>query len=254
MSQALSQRPFGFGLNVDIASVNSRVYWHVPVRLARTIVQLPARWFTRFDDAIAARAAIDPSPAITSHPTAQLQCGDLVDVDGAAGTLAWIHDNGDVRVRLAEAPEHAEYYPIAAIRRAVQTGKPKAVWDEVGAAAAHRAARDLGGRLATLRDGAISLVLRERSGPAVGVIACARPVRPALDDGLTLEVRGIVAGEDGATGARMLRQMSQLASVRGYRRLVLRDRSGAMADGWTSMNSMGHRGWWCRVLSVAECR
>jgi hypothetical protein len=83
-------------------------------------LQLPTTVFTRFSDAVAARDAIDDTPPLLDHPQGLCRLRDDVIVDGVGpGRVNWIHPSGDVRVELARHPGSAEFYPAAAIRRAV---------------------------------------------------------------------------------------------------------------------------------------
>lgn len=268
MSHAVAQVRGGVGLAVDIASLNSRAFWLVPVRVLRAARHLPATIFGSFSDALAARAAVDPAPPIAQHPALALRRDDAVEVDGAGpGTLAWIHANGDVRVRLAAAPELAEYYPIAAIRRAVE--KPRRapfVFEELQAGQAHREMRALGADLGGLRDGVLALSMRRGCDDAViGVIACARPSRRQIDDGLTLEIRGVAtAGDERIAAQRLLTGAGRRAAAQGYRRLVVRGSVAGQlgraleAAGWDRVGygcdagASGAAGWWVKVLRVAE--
>lgn len=260
--------PVGAGLAVDIASLNSRVYWLVPVRLAHAVLKLPSTVFTSFREAVAARASLDAAPPIEQLDKGALRVGEPVAVDGVgAGRLAWIHTNGDVRVSFDTAPEHAEYYPIAAIRRAVHAS-PAARFaiEEISAGRAHALARALGGQVAGLRDGTLALALRRNSDDAVlGVIACARPLTRAIDDGLTLEIRGVaLATESTKDVRRLLGQIGRLAAERGYTRLAVRGLAARQleaaleASGWDRLR-LGHvaeRGgassWWTKVLRASE--
>jgi hypothetical protein len=268
MNHVLTQRPYGAGLAVDIASINSRAPWLVPTRMLRWLTHMNTTLFTSVGEAMAARAALDATPAITAHSRAALSCGDGVMVDGAGPrSLEWSHANGDLRARRDASPEHAEYFPIGAIRRAVEAkAVPAFVLEEVSAGQAHRIARDMDGLVGAMREGVVAVALRRGcDNAALGVIACARPVNPQADDGLTLEIRGVatLGGEPGIA-QRLMRQVCRVAATQGYRRLVVRGvtarnlPASLLESGWDrfcigDVESRVEAGaWWVKVLRVSE--
>jgi hypothetical protein len=263
MSHAVAQVRGGVGLAVDIASLNSRAFWLVPVRVLRTALHLPPTIFGTFREALAARAAVDPAPPIAEHPMLALRRDDVVEVEGAgSGTLAWIHANGDVRVRLAAAPEHAEYYPISALRRAVEKPRRAAfVFEDLQPGQAHRMMRALDVELGGPRESPLALQMRRgRDDALLGVIACARPSRRQIDDGLTLEIRGVAtAGTEPRSAEKLLARAGRRAAEQGYRRLVVlgsvaRQLGPALdSAGWDRLaGAAGAAGWWVKVLRVSE--
>lgn len=230
-------------LLVDIASVSSRVFWlvHNAVARAGAPIQLPTTVFTRFNEAVAARGSVDATPPLVEHPQGLCRLQDTVIVDGVGpGRVNWIHPSGDVRVELARQPGSAEYYPIAAIRRAV-AARPRLDHElvPVGLREANLVVERLHRRLGRVQGHKVAIGLRRVVDQELdGVAIAARPVARLLDDGLTAEVRRVAVDPAVATGCtKLLGAIARSASAMGYRRLVTYtsdDEGGASlyAAGW----------------------
>lgn len=235
-------------LLVDIASASSRVFWLVNHAMAggRTRIQLPTTVFTRFSEAVAARGEVDATPPLVDHPQGLCRLQDAVIVDGAGpGRVNWIHPSGDVRVELARQPGSAEYYPIAAVRRAV-AARPRFDHElvPVGLREANLVVERLHRRLGRVQGHKFAIGLRRVVDQELdGVAIAARPVARHLDDGLTAEVRRVAVDPTVTNGCtKLLGAIARSASAMGYRRLVTytsSDEGGAslFAAGW---DPIGH--------------
>ncbi len=241
-------------LAVDIASASSRIFWLVRNALAGAAeaLPLPSAVFTRFGDAVAARERLDSTPPLAEHPEGFCRLNDDVIVDGVGpGTVKWIHPSGDVRVELARQPGSAEYYPIAAIRRAVAT-RPRFEHEvvPVGLREANEAVERLHRKLGQVQGHKFALGLRRGVDEAlVGVAVCARPVARHLDDGLTAEVRRVAVDPSVVNGCtKLLGAVAKAASAMGYRRLVTytsEDENGSSlyAAGWDPIGKSAGGHW-----------
>lgn len=230
-------------LLVDIASASSRVFWlvHNAMAGARVRIQLPATVFTRFSEAVAARGAFDATPPLVEHPQGLCRLQDTVIVDGVGpGRVNWIHPSGDVRVELARQPGGAEYYPIAAVRRAV-AARPRFVHElvPVGLREANLVVERLHRRLGRVQGHKFAIGLRRVSDQELdGVAIAARPVARHLDDGITAEVRRVAVDPAVINGCtKLLGAIARSASAMGYRRLVTytsddEDGASLYAAGW----------------------
>lgn len=242
-------------LLVDIASVSSRVFWlvHNAVARAGAPIQLPRTVFTRFSEAVAARGSVDATPPLVEHPQGLCRLQDAVIVDGVGpGHVNWIHPSGDVRVELARQPGSAEYYPIAAIRRAV-AARPRFVHElvPVGLREANLVVERLHRRLGRVQGHKFAIGLRRVSDQELdGVAIAARPVARHLDDGLTAEVRRVAVDPAVVNGCtKLLGAIARSASAMGYRRLVTytsddEDGASLYAAGWDPLgrSAGGHWG------------
>lgn len=241
-------------LAVDIASASSRIFWLVRNALAGAAeaLPLPSAVFTRFSDAVAARERLDSTPPLAEHPEGFCRLNDDVIVDGVGpGTVKWIHPSGDVRVELARQPGSAEYYPIAAIRRAVAT-RPRFEHEvvPVGLREANEAVERLHRKLGQVQGHKFALGLRRGvDEDLVGVAVCARPVARHLDDGLTAEVRRVAVDPSVVNGCtKLLGAVAKAASAMGYRRLVTytsEDENGSSlyAAGWDPIGKSAGGHW-----------
>ncbi|MBI5792532.1 MAG: hypothetical protein HZA63_13765 [Rhodocyclales bacterium] len=242
-------------LLVDIASASSRVFWLVHNAMAggRARIQLPATVFTRFSEAVAARGGLDATPPLVEHPRGLCRLHDTVIVDGVGpGRVNWIHPSGDVRVELARQPGGAEYYPIAAIRRAV-AARPRFVHElvPVGLREANLVVERLHRRLGRVQGHKFAIGLRRVADQELdGVAIAARPVARHLDDGLTAEVRRVAVDPAVVNGCtKLLGAIARSASAMGYRRLVTytsddEDGASLYAAGWDPIgrSAGGHWG------------
>lgn len=244
------------GLAVDIASASSRVFWLVRNAFTGAAggLQLPNTVFTRFGDAVAARARVDNAPPLETHPDGFCRLNDEVIVDGVGpGAVNWIHPSGDVRVELARQPGSAEYYPIAAIRRAVAT-RPRFEFEvvPVGLREANETVTRLHRKLGPVQGHKFALGLRRGVDEELaGVVVCARPVARHLDDGLTAEVRRVAVDPSVSNGCtKLLGAVAKAAGAMGYRRLVTytsEDERGASlyAAGWDPIGKSAGGHWGC---------
>lgn len=230
-------------LLVDIASVSSRLFWLVrnSTSGAAAGLPIPTAVFTRFSDAVAARGGVDATPPLVDHPQGLCRLQDAVIVDGVGpGRVNWIHPSGDVRVELARQPGSAEYYPIAAIRRAV-AARPRFDHEvvPVGLREANLVVERLHRRLGRVQGHKFAIGLRRVLDQELdGVAIAARPVARHLDDGITAEIRRVAVDPSVANGCtKLLGAIARSASAMGYRRLVTytsEDEDGASlyAAGW----------------------
>jgi hypothetical protein len=176
-----------------------------------------------------------------------------VIVDGVGpGHVNWIHPSGDVRVELARQPGSAEYYPIAAIRRAV-AARPRFVHElvPVGLREANLVVERLHRRLGRVQGHKFAIGLRRVSDQELdGVAIAARPVARHLDDGLTAEMRRVAVDPAVVNGCtKLLGAIARSASAMGYRRLVTytsvdEDGASLYAAGWDPIgrSAGGHWG------------
>lgn len=241
-------------LAVDIASASSRIFWLVrnAMAVAAGALPLPGTVFTRFSDAMAARERVDSTPPLSEHPEGLCRLNDDVIVDGVGpGTVKWIHPSGDVRVELARQPGSAEYYSIAAIRRAVAT-RPRFEFEvvPVGLREANEAVERLHRKLGQVQGHKFALGLRRGADEElVGVAVCARPVARHLDDGLTAEVRRVAVDPSVVNGCtKLLGAAARAASAMGYRRLVTYTSDGETgaslyAAGWDPIGESAGGNW-----------
>lgn len=227
---------------VDIASISSRLFWLVRNSMsgAAAGLHLPATVFTRFSDAVAARDAIDETPPLSDHPQGLCRLRDDVIVDGVGpGRVNWIHPSGDVRVELVRHPGSAEFYPVAAIRRAVAP-RPRFEHEvvPVGLREANLVVERLHRRLGKVQGHKFAVGLRRVADQELdGVAVCARPVARHLDDGLTAEVRRVAVDPSVTNGCtKLLGAIAKAASAMGYRRLVTYTAEG---EGGASLYAAG---------------
>ena len=203
-------------------------------------LHLPTSVFTRFSDAVAARDAIDETPPLLDHPQGLCRLRDDVIVDGVGpGRVNWIHPSGDVRVEIARHPGSAEFYPVAAIRRAVA---PRPRYEHevvpVGLREANLVVERLHRRLGKVQGHKFAVGLRRVADQELdGVAVCARPVARHLDDGLTAEVRRVAVDPSVTNGCtKLLGAVAKAASAMGYRRLVTYTAEG---EGGASLYAAG---------------
>ena len=256
MSSIIAAGPkVGGGILVDIASVSSRIFWLVAnsVGQAPQGLNLPGGLFMSFAAAMRARSLIDSSPPLEQHPQGAVELGQPVVVDGVGrGRIAWIHPSGDVRVEMDREPGSAHYYPIAAVRRAVNAGS-LAGFEIIpmGLTAANQEIERLHRRLGPVQGYKFGVGLRRRDdGRIAGVAVCARPVAKHLDDGLTAEVRRVAVDPSVINGCtKLLGAVARTAGGMGYRQLytyVAKDQHGASlkAAGWECLGESkgGHWG------------
>lgn len=162
---------------------------------------------------------VQTQPATPAHDV-QLECA-ATHFDPVQACVASHRSQG--RVQLGRAPKQPLRHRD--VREAVASPKRRTVVPhELPTAEACLAALKLGWHPVELKGDKIAMVLEGRAGVVHGVAICARPCNAKLDDGLSVELRCLVATDCSARVMQQLgRALARAAIRRGYRRLLVRN-------------------------------